>query len=192
MLINDFYIYDVRTVNKSNGSEERFESSGGHGALGVMNAYGNSIGSAFAKVYKKVSELSVTNLQYRVDLTEQFLEDFRKLHRILTGEDEGWIGVDLDGTLAKYGGWSEDIGEPIPLMVQRVKRWIREGKEVRILTARGSVGGSEKYVQLMKVYDWIEDNIGSPLEVTSKKDPKMLRLYDDRVVKVEANEGVLV
>lgn len=29
---------------------------------------------------------------------------------------EGWIGVDLDGTLAHYSGWSDPdhIGEPIP------------------------------------------------------------------------------
>ena len=35
----------------------------------------------------------------------------------------GWIGVDLDGTLAEYHGWkgSEHIGPPIPLMVERVK-----------------------------------------------------------------------
>lgn len=30
----------------------------------------------------------------------------------------GWIGVDLDGMLAYYDGWSNGtIGEPIPLML---------------------------------------------------------------------------
>ena len=50
----------------------------------------------------------------------------------------GWIGVDLDGTLAYYDQWrgALHIGEPIPLMLERVKRWLDEGKDVRIFTAR--------------------------------------------------------
>jgi hypothetical protein len=37
---------------------------------------------------------------------------------------DGWIGVDLDATLAKYDGWksADHIGEPIPAMVDRVSR----------------------------------------------------------------------
>jgi len=58
----------------------------------------------------------------------------------------GWIGVDLDGTLAQWG--TKDpvttyvhydvltIGAPIPKMVERVKAMIAEGKDVRIFTAR--------------------------------------------------------
>lgn len=39
---------------------------------------------------------------------------------------EGWIGVDLDGTLAEYLGWQGmgHIGEPIAPMVERVKAWL--------------------------------------------------------------------
>lgn len=42
---------------------------------------------------------------------------------------QGWIGVDLDGTLAHYDGWkgADHIGEPIPAMVERVKQWLSEG-----------------------------------------------------------------
>jgi hypothetical protein len=49
-----------------------------------------------------------------------------------------WIGVDFDGTLAEYIDWCgwNTFGKPIPLMVERVKRWIAEGREVRIVTAR--------------------------------------------------------
>ena len=33
----------------------------------------------------------------------------------------GWIGVDLDGTLAEYHGWNGGaIGEPVPAMLARV------------------------------------------------------------------------
>jgi hypothetical protein len=50
----------------------------------------------------------------------------------------GWIGVDLDGTLAE---WKEpydvlQIGPPIPAMIERVKDWLAEGQDVRIFTAR--------------------------------------------------------
>ena len=51
---------------------------------------------------------------------------------------KGWIGVDLDGTLAFYQGWNEGkIGDPVPVMLARVKGWLAEGVEVRIVTARG-------------------------------------------------------
>ena len=52
---------------------------------------------------------------------------------------KGWIGVDLDGTLAVYYDW-EIIGDPIPLMVERVQQWLKEGKHVKIFTARVSHG----------------------------------------------------
>lgn len=50
----------------------------------------------------------------------------------------GWIGVDFDGTLATYGTWAgaDHVGEPIAPMVARVKRWLAEGREVRVFTAR--------------------------------------------------------
>lgn len=50
----------------------------------------------------------------------------------------GWIGVDFDGTLAKYGKYVSPThcGEPVPAMVARVKRWLADGREVRIFTAR--------------------------------------------------------
>jgi hypothetical protein len=56
--------------------------------------------------------------------------------------NQGWIGVDLDGTLAYYDHWrgAEHIGEPIPAMLERVKRWLADGKDVRIFTARVDAG----------------------------------------------------
>jgi hypothetical protein len=57
----------------------------------------------------------------------------------------GWIGVDLDGTLAYYDKNDYDplhIGYPLVPMVRRVKAWIKEGKDVRIFTARVDGGGA--------------------------------------------------
>lgn len=51
-----------------------------------------------------------------------------------------WIGVDLDGTLARYDKNFKplEVGEPIQPMVDLVKQWRREGLDVRIFTARAA------------------------------------------------------
>jgi len=56
----------------------------------------------------------------------------------------GWIGIDLDATLAHYEGWKgvDHIGDPVPAMLERVKRWIEEGQRVKIMTARIYCGES--------------------------------------------------
>jgi hypothetical protein len=184
-----FYPYQVQLV------DGELKSSNGYGVLGVVNGHGGTPGEAFAHAYDIASRMRVLDLQYRTDLLCACLKDLRELREIFDGNEGEWDGVDLDGTLASYGGWSNDIGDPIPTMVNRVKRWIREGREVRIFTARGSVDGegeASRYKQLIKIYDWINEHIGESIEVTHEKDPKMRRLYDDRVVQVKENEGTLV
>jgi hypothetical protein len=109
----------------------------------------------------------------------------------------GWIGVDLDGTLAEYHGWNLEIGKPIPLMVERVKRWLAEGIEVRIVTARVGrpdplhvINTPEKIEEMRKsIMEWCERNLGQRLVVTHEKDYDMLELWDDRAVQVENNTG---
>ena len=99
----------------------------------------------------------------------------------------GWIGVDLDGTLAEYqsGQWPE-IGKPIPAMLNRVKKWLDDGEEVRILTARAAHGDSE----IERVTAWLVDVAGLPrLQVTAMKDPDMDVLWDDKAVQVKPNTG---
>jgi len=101
----------------------------------------------------------------------------------------GWIGVDLDGTLAHYTGWKgpEDIGEPIPEMVSRVLDWCNGGQEVRIFTARASVPE-----QIPPIVEWCKEHLGRELPVTNVKDFGMIELYDDRCVQVEMNTGKLI
>jgi hypothetical protein len=115
------------------------------------------------------------------------LKDFRELE----GLNNGWIGVDLDGTLAEYSGYKNEIGPPIEKMVNRVKRWLSAGKEVRILTARATEG-KKKHQSLVSIYEWSREHIGEALEVTDRKDPLMIKLYDDRVQQVEEGTGELV
>lgn len=108
-----------------------------------------------------------------------------------------WIGVDLDGTLAEYGGWKgpDHIGAPIPLMLERVKRWISEGKEVRIFTARvWSDGSEDREVETINVrdaiYRWCAEHLGAVLPVTCTKDYGMIELWDDRAIQIKANTGL--
>ena len=110
-------------------------------------------------------------------------------------KENGWIGVDLDGTLAHYDGWKGDgiIGEPIGLMLARVKQWLAEGKEVRIFTAR--VGGDDEFAVFAEteaIKAWCQKHLGQELEVTCKKDYLMEELWDDRAVQVFPNTGLRV
>ena len=103
--------------------------------------------------------------------------------------DKGWIGVDLDGTLAHYDGWkgTDHIGAPVPRMVERVHQWLSEGYEVRIMTAR-ACRADEHEIRIIQ--DWAEEHIGFRLAVTNCKDYAMVQLWDDRAVQVIPNTGI--
>lgn len=108
----------------------------------------------------------------------------------------GWIGVDLDGTLAKYSGWQQGlIGEPIEPMVKRVRSWLSVGKDVRIVTAR--VAGEDKPERDVPfhhkmIQEWCKVHLGQVLPITCCKDYDMEVLYDDRAIQVEANTGRII
>jgi len=101
----------------------------------------------------------------------------------------GWIGVDLDGTLAQYHRWHgiEHVGAPVPAMVTRVRRWLAEGQEVRIMTAR--VSGDDRAAAVPPIQAWCLEHLGQALPVTCRKDFGMLELWDDRCVQIEPNTG---
>lgn len=107
----------------------------------------------------------------------------------------GWIGVDLDGTLAHYDHWRgpDHVGTPIPAMLERVRGWLAAGREVRIFTARATIPE-----QVAPVTKWLNTHrifkkgTQTPLDVTNVKDFRMDELYDDRAVQVEKNTGVLI
>ncbi|WGA02976.1 hypothetical protein NFK84_14705 [Enterobacter ludwigii] len=96
-----------------------------------------------------------------------------------------WIGVDFDGVLATYEAMQgKQLGNPVPAMVQRVQAWRKEGKDVRVFTARA---GDD--VQKKAVTDWLNENGLSGLEVTNMKAFGMVELWDDRAVRVRKNTG---
>lgn len=124
----------------------------------------------------------------------------------------GWTGVDLDGTLARYGRWqgADHVGEPIAPMCDRVRALIADGKEVRIFTARvyplnrcihvvekvplmaGDARLNEALSAVKAIRQFCLDNFGRILAVTNVKDYEMEILYDDRAVQVVHNTGELV
>lgn len=105
----------------------------------------------------------------------------------------GWIGVDFDGTLATYAGNHAILGEPIPLMVNRVKFWLARGYAVKIFTARVSIKDETIRADIVTAMEqWCVTHIGKKLEVTCVKDIYMTALYDDKAVQVVKNTGYLV
>lgn len=86
------------------------------------------------------------------------------------------------------------IGAPIPRMVARVRRWLDEGKAVKIFTARVSVDATEEsmheaIIAKRAIRDWCFKHIGQELPVTCKKDHGMVELWDDRAIQLIPNTG---
>lgn len=111
----------------------------------------------------------------------------------------GWIGVDLDGTLAHYEQWisATVVGKPIPEMIERVKRWVDEGYDVRIFTDRVSHDSTPLRMvdaehARQAIERWCVEHIGVKLPVTCCKDYAMVELWDDRAVQVETNTGKVI
>ena len=105
------------------------------------------------------------------------------------GKHEHWHGFDLDGTLAKDDGWKgiKHIGDPVEKTRNRIEKLLKEGKKVKIFTARAYDKKAIKPIQ-----DWLKLNNIPLLEITNKKDPGMVSLEDDRAVQVRKNTGNLV
>jgi hypothetical protein len=104
---------------------------------------------------------------------------------------KGWIGVDLDGTLAVYHGWQGafHIGPPIERMASRVRQWLKEGKEVRIMTARVTPGKADRQDCQAFIDTWCLMHFDQIIPTTHEKDTAMLELWDDRCVQVIPNTG---
>lgn len=102
----------------------------------------------------------------------------------------GWIGFDIDGTLAKYDFkqyGTRPIGEPIPAMVDRLKRTIAAGTACKYFTAR-----AESPEGRQDIREWVQKYELPDLEATNIKDHSMILLYDDRARQVEPNTGKVI
>ena len=113
-----------------------------------------------------------------------------------SGMSRGWIGIDLDGTLAHYEGWNgvDHIGEPIPAILNLVKDLLARGKDVRIFTAR--VGPQkdpgDRVHAAQAIRAWCMKHLGQEIPITHEKDFAMIWLLDDRCSQVIKNTGIIV
>lgn len=130
-----------------------------------------------------------------------------------------WIGVDFNRTLAVYHSFEDDMrqAEPIPSVVNMVKRLLADGKVVKILTAqvwvpqeffrylngelKASHPGPEWMAQASLYFeragraesiikDWCWEHIGQELEVTCERDPGCIEIWDDKARPVIPNQGL--
>ena len=105
------------------------------------------------------------------------------------GKGLGWVGFDFDRTIAHYEHFIQGVlGEPIPPMIDLMKKYLSDGYEVRIVTARYDNGEEE----IRAIKDWCKRYVGQELRVTNCKDFEMLVLYDDRAIQVEPNTGRII
>ncbi len=121
-------------------------------------------------------------------------------------QNRGWYGFDLDGTTA-YCYWEDGtpyhplkIGPPIHRTVQRIRKLLDAGEEVRVFTARvgpcgssaATASGEDLEAIRNAIREWTRIHIGKTLEPTCVKDYSMVLLYDDRARQVTFNEGKIV
>lgn len=101
----------------------------------------------------------------------------------------GWVGVDLNGTLARYddGQPQNHIGSPVPRMLARVRAWLGQDIRVRVVTVRAC-----DPVQILKIRQWLDDLGLQQVEITDRKDPDCREMWDDRCVQVIPNTGEMV
>ena len=123
---------------------------------------------------------------YDLVMLEQQRTDQEEL-RIPRYPRKGWIGVDLDGTLARADATMppEHIGPAVPQMLKRVRYWIKTGRTVKVFTARAGDPHEE-----WLIHQWCKRHGLPRLEITNSKDHQMIALWDDRAVGVVRNLGV--
>lgn len=108
------------------------------------------------------------------------------------------IGVDFDGTMARYDGWKgpEDVGEPVAEMVRKMKDAMKQGVKFWIFTARANPGGHEykdsldATVSIVAIAQWSMRVFGELLPITHEKNPLWQEIWDDRGRQVIENTGV--
>jgi hypothetical protein len=108
--------------------------------------------------------------------------------------------VDFDGTLAEETGWKgfKHLGKPILEMVLKVKKWLQDGDEVVLHTARLTQGespfnpadeGLDRNGIVALLEEWCVTNIGQKLPIINEKHGYGLS-YDDWGRHVIRNTGM--
>jgi len=104
----------------------------------------------------------------------------------ITLDISGWIGVELDGTLAHHTPEQsrERIGDAVSKMRMRVQQWLMAGIDVRLFTARAN-----SPEQLPLIEAWLREHKLDKMKITCEKDFAMSQFWDDRSIHVVHNTG---
>ena len=108
---------------------------------------------------------------------------------------EEWWGIDFDGTLATYDDWKGPghVGDPIQKSIEFVKGLLKDGKKVKIFTAR--VANPEEEDEAREaIRKFCKEHFGRTFPITNEKDPHMIGLLDDKLdmKRVKQNTGELI
>lgn len=112
---------------------------------------------------------------------------------------EVWF-VDFDATLATYDGWkgpNTPLGDPIPLMVRKVKAALKEGHKIAIFSARTYPGSDyeralEATQATLEIAQWCQNVFGEIFPITFCKLPCASKFIDDRAEQVLENTGIYI
>ena len=98
------------------------------------------------------------------------------------------IFVGLDGTLSHQSedASAEDkIGDPVKPMLERVRKWIADGKSVMVFTARAETAGG-----MLAVRFWLDAHDLQTVGVTDKITRDADEIWSCRAVGIMLNKGV--
>ncbi len=76
------------------------------------------------------------------------------------------------------------LGDPVPAMVRRVKKWCLDGYDVRVFTVRAADAS-----QCALIGAWLKQHDLPALPITNVKAAGLLELWDDRAIRVRRNRG---
>lgn len=98
----------------------------------------------------------------------------------------GWVGVELDGTLAHYEPNQDAlaIGAPVEKMLKRVRQWLMLDVNVRLFTARAADA-----TMLPVMEAWLREHDLQKMKITCEKDFMMSQFWDDCGIHVVTNTG---
>lgn len=104
------------------------------------------------------------------------------------------IYIDLDGTVAEYqSGYAKTgyIGYPLQPICNYVKKWINQGHNVVIFTARVDPTKSQEEIDktVLKIKNWCEKNLGKILQITAIKHRHIDFILDDKAISLVRNTG---